>query len=174
MQKSTTICMFFLKFYAETCFFRNHCIFKASIQPRDTYGRDFQDQRRLRDDHPVHARRRQNQEHPLYGRMQRKLEGNREALRRHERRRYRGKAPGQHLQREADIVCRSARSRGTRERSLIQIHSLSFLEYDDFCIGAVLAIFAHENVVFVAGDSKAAAFVTNLFDLVSPVACVIV
>ncbi len=89
------------------------------IQPRDTYGRDFQDQRRLRDDHPVHARRRQDQKHPLYGRMQRQLESDCQTLRRHERRRYRGKAPGQHLWREADIVRRPARPRRPRERRLI-------------------------------------------------------
>ena len=118
MQKSIIICIIFHKSYAESHFFKNHCIFKADIQPRDTYGRDFQDQRRLRDDNPIHARRRQNQKHPLYGRMQRELEGNRKALRRYERRRYRGKALGQHLWREADFMRRPARPCRTRKRSL--------------------------------------------------------
>ena len=56
--------------------------------------------------------------------------------------------------------------------------SLPFLEYDDFGVSTVLAVFADENVVFVAGDSETAAlfaiFCTNLFDLVSPVAGVVV
>ena len=155
-------------------FYREHSIFDANFQPRDTYGRDFQDQRRLRDDNPVYARRRQDTQHPLYGRMQRELEGHRKALRRHERRGYRGKTLGQHLRREADFVRRPARPRRPRERSLIQIYSLSFLEHDNFGIGAILAVFAHENVAFVAGDSEAAAFGVLLFDLVAPVACVIV
>ena len=102
-----------------------HSIFNAYLQPRDTYGRDFQDQRRLRDNNPVYARWRQNQKHPLYGRMQRELEGHREALRRYERRRYRGKALGQHLRREADFVRRPARPRRARERSVISIFFLS-------------------------------------------------
>ena len=38
-------------------------------------------------------------------------------------------------------------------------YPLPFLEYDDFGIGTILAVFAHENVAFVAGDSEAAAFV---------------
>ena len=52
--------------------------------------------------------------------------------------------------------------------------TLSLLEYDDFGIGAVLAVFAYENVMLVAGDSVAAAFGVLLFDLVAPVAGVIV
>ena len=52
--------------------------------------------------------------------------------------------------------------------------TLSLLEYDNFGIGAVLAVFAYENVMLVAGDSVAAAFGVLLFDLVAPVAGVIV
>lgn len=40
------------------------------------------------------------------------------------------------------------------------LKTLPFLEYDDFGISSVLAVFAHENVVLVAGDSEAAAFGT--------------
>ena len=51
---------------------------------------------------------------------------------------------------------------------------LPFFEYDDFGIGSVFAVFAYEDVVLVAGDSEAAAFGVLLFDLVAPVACVVV
>ncbi len=56
----------------------------------------------------------------------------------------------------------------------ILIYLSPFLEYDDFGVGTVLAVFAHENVAFVAGDSEAAAFGSFLFDLIAPVASVIV
>ena len=56
----------------------------------------------------------------------------------------------------------------------ILIYLSPFLEYDDFGIGAVLAVFAHENVMLVASDTKTAAFGSLFFDLVTPVACVIV
>jgi len=52
--------------------------------------------------------------------------------------------------------------------------TLSLLEYDNFGIGAVLSVFAYENVMLVAGDSVAAAFGVLLFDLVAPVTRIIV
>ena len=67
----------------------------------------------------------------------------------------------------------SVRNRLTR-KSKKNSYPLPFLEDDNVGIGAVLAVFAYENVAFVAGDSETATFGTNLFDLVSPVASVIV
>ena len=72
------------------------------------------------------------------------------------------------------ISTKSTSGEIVRRLQRLKFYPLPFLEYDNVGVGAVLAVFAHENVAFVAGDSEAAAFGTNLLDLVAPVACVVV